>query len=520
MKAELHKISVNFGTFCAVNNVSLSFLPGEIHALVGENGAGKSTAMSVLFGLNNRYQGDIHVNGQHRKWRSPADAISAGIGMVHQHFMLQESMSVLENVILCSEPINKLGFVKFKSASRSVQNLINSYDLKINQNQKVAELSVGQRQAVEILKLLYRKSDLLILDEPTAVLTPNEKNELFQSLRNFKASGKSIILITHKIDEVMMVADKVSVMRSGSLILSTPLQNTSKDEIQQNIIGGKLPKPIKRKKQIPTKISLEMRKVVIPGVASGEEPVSLKVNLGEIVGIAGVSGNGQTPLVEAIIGLRNIVSGDILLNNKIISDKDVSKRRKLGLTYIPEDRQRVGLALDASVLENSCVSQIENEKFSNGYFLKLRNIGEFAEQLLSDYDIRVGNIKAKVKTMSGGNKQKLVVARELNQKKPLVIVENPTWGVDIGAINKIHQELIGMRDMGHAILLVSNELEEIMALSDRIHVMANGQLSEPLSSANVTANKLGELMLSHNEPSISKNQKQYSPANLGLFDDL
>jgi simple sugar transport system ATP-binding protein len=189
-------------------------------------------------------------------------------------------------------------------------------------------------------------------------------------------------------------------------------------------------------------------------------------------------------------------------------------------SLIPEDRQRVGLALDASVLENSCVSQIENEKFSNGYFLKLRNIGEFAEQLLSDYDIRVGNIKAKVKTMSGGNKQKLVVARELNQKKPLVIVENPTWGVDIGAINKIHQELIGMRDMGHAILLVSNELEEIMALSDRIHVMANGQLSEPLNSANVTANKLGELMLSHNEPSISKNQKQYSPANLGLFDDL
>ena len=247
MKAELHEISVKFGTFCAVNNVSLSFAPGEIHALVGENGAGKSTAMSVLFGLNTDYQGNIFINDQLKRWKSPADAISAGIGMVHQHFMLQETMSVLENVILCSEPVNKLGFVSFAAAAKSVQNLIDSYDLQIDQTQKVGELSVGQRQAVEILKLLYRRSEFLILDEPTAVLTPNEKEELFQSLSNFKASGKSIILITHKIDEVMMIADKVSVMRSGNLISSKLLKNTSKNEIQQNIIGGSLPKPIKRK---------------------------------------------------------------------------------------------------------------------------------------------------------------------------------------------------------------------------------------------------------------------------------
>ena len=511
MKAELHEISVNFGAFCAVNNVSLSFAPGEIHALVGENGAGKSTAMSVLFGLNTDYQGNIVINNQHRRWKSPADAISAGVGMVHQHFMLQETMSVLENVILCSEPVNKLGFVSFATAAKSVRNLIDSYDLQIDQTQKVAELSVGQRQAVEILKLLYRRSDLLILDEPTAVLTPNEKNELFQSLSNFKASGKSIILITHKIDEVMMIADKVSVMRSGKLISSKLLKNTSKDEIQQNIIGGTLPKPIKRKQMYPKNIGFEMQKVIIPGLATRRKPISLKVYLGEIVGIAGVSGNGQTALVEAIVGLRNILSGNMLLSNETISDKDVSARRKIGLSYIPEDRQRVGLALDASVIENSCVSQIRNKKFSNGYFFNLQHLRKFSEQLVSEYDIRVGTVKSKVRTMSGGNKQKLVVARELEQKKQLVIAENPTWGVDIGAINKIHQELIKMRDMGHAILLVSNEIEEIMGLSDRIHVMANGQLSESMSSAQVTANKLGKLMLSHNEPILSEKLEKMQP---------
>tara|TARA_B100000925_G_scaffold42308_1_gene27585 strand:- start:237 stop:1772 length:1536 start_codon:yes stop_codon:yes gene_type:complete len=511
MKAELHEISVKFGTFCAVNNVSLSFAPGEIHALVGENGAGKSTAMSVLFGLNTDYQGNILINDQLRRWKSPADAISAGLGMVHQHFMLQETMSVLENVILCSEPVNKLGFVSFAAAAKSVQNLIDSYDLQIDQTQKVGELSVGQRQAVEILKLLYRRSEFLILDEPTAVLTPNEKEELFQSLSNFKASGKSIILITHKIDEVMMIADKVSVMRSGNLISSKLLKNTSKNEIQQNIIGGSLPKPIKRKQMHPKDISFEMQKVIIPGLATRRKPISLKVYLGEIVGIAGVSGNGQGPLVEAIVGLRNILSGNMLLSNENISDQDVSARRKIGLSYIPEDRQRVGLALDASVLENSCVSQMRNKQFSNGYFFNLQHLCKFSEQLVSEYDIRVGSVKSKVRTMSGGNKQKLVVARELEQKKQLVIAENPTWGVDIGAINKIHQELIKMRDMGHAILLVSNEIEEIMGLSDRIHVMANGQLSESLNSDQVTANKLGELMLSRNEPALSEELEMMRP---------
>lgn len=511
MKAELHEISVKFGTFCAVNNVSLSFAPGEIHALVGENGAGKSTAMSVLFGLNTDYQGNILINDQLRRWKSPADAISAGLGMVHQHFMLQETMSVLENVILCSEPVNKLGFVSFAAAAKSVQNLIDSYDLQIDQTQKVGELSVGQRQAVEILKLLYRRSEFLILDEPTAVLTPNEKEELFQSLSNFKASGKSIILITHKIDEVMMIADKVSVMRSGNLISSKLLKNTSKNEIQQNIIGGSLPKPIKRKQMHPKDISFEMQKVIIPGLATRRKPISLKVYLGEIVGIAGVSGNGQGPLVEAIVGLRNILSGNMLLSNENISDQDVSARRKIGLSYIPEDRQRVGLALDASVLENSCVSKMRNQQFSNGYFFNLQHLCKFSEQLVSEYDIRVGSVKSKVRTMSGGNKQKLVVARELEQKKQLVIAENPTWGVDIGAINKIHQELIKMRDMGHAILLVSNEIEEIMGLSDRIHVMANGQLSESLNSDQVTANKLGELMLSRNEPALSEELEMMRP---------
>lgn len=499
MKAELHEVSVKFGPFCAVNNVSLSFLPGEIHALVGENGAGKSTAMSVLFGLNNDYEGKILINDTHKNWCSPADAISAGIGMVHQHFMLQETMSVLENVILCSEPLSKFGFVNFNLATTNVQSLISKYDLKIDLTQKISHLSVGQRQAVEILKLLYRNSQLLILDEPTAVLTPSEKHALFLTLSNFKLSQKSIILITHKIDEVMMIADRVSVMRDGKLISSKLLQHTSKDAIQENIIGGKLPKPIKRKKHNPRNIGLELQRIVIPGIATRNEPVSLQVRLGEIVGIAGVSGNGQAPLVEAIIGLRNTISGNIILNDRYITGKEVWERRQLGLTYVPEDRQRVGLALDASVCENACISQIDNQEFSNGFILKLGNIGRFTKKLINNFDIRVESASAKVKTMSGGNKQKLVVARELNQKKPVVIVENPTWGVDIGAINKIHKELIVMRDAGHAILLVSNELEEIMGLSDHIHVMSDGQLSKPLKSAEVTVKKLGDLMLTQNE---------------------
>ena len=309
----------------------------------------------------------------------------------------------------------------------------------------------------------------------------------------------------------MMIADKVSVMRSGNLISSKLLKNTSKNEIQQNIIGGSLPKPIKRKQMHPKDISFEMKKVIIPGLATRRKPISLKVYLGEIVGIAGVSGNGQGPLVEAIVGLRNILSGNMLLSNENISDQDVSARRKIGLSYIPEDRQRVGLALDASVLENSCVSKMRNQQFSNGYFFNLQHLCKFSEQLVTEYDIRVGSVKSKVRTMSGGNKQKLVVARELEQKKQLVIAENPTWGVDIGAINKIHQELIKMRDMGHAILLVSNEIEEIMGLSDRIHVMANGQLSESLNSDQVTANKLGELMLSRNEPALSEELEMMRP---------
>ncbi|MFN4273555.1 MAG: ABC transporter ATP-binding protein [Aliihoeflea sp.] len=497
VSVELTDITVRFGTLTAVDCVSLALAPGEIHAVVGENGAGKSTIMNVLFGLIAPDEGSIHINGDTRIWRTPQDAIAHGIGMVHQHFMLQDSMTVLENVVLCAEPVRGGGFVDFSSARRKLEDIAGRYGIRIRLNARVETLSVSERQMVEILKVLYREAEVLILDEPTAVLTPQETESLFTILAGFKSAGKSIVLITHKLDEVMRIADRVSVMRGGKLVASGPLAETSKQEIAKGIIGGDLPAPRTRAPHRPGAPVLSVEELELKGTNRPIGPINLSVCEREIVGIAAVAGNGQSELIEALVGLRPISAGEATLLGKPISSLDVSQRRALGLSYIPTDRQRVGLALEGRISENAIIGRELLQKFRRGLFQVRTAIDGFARELIDRYRIKVAGPRAKASSMSGGNKQKLVVGRELSRRTPLVIAENPTWGVDIGAIEFIHEELVQMRDDGHAILLVSTEIDEILALSDRILVMFEGKIAGVFDGVGADRLEIGALMTSH-----------------------
>jgi simple sugar transport system ATP-binding protein len=496
MHAELHDIRVRFGPLTAVDGVSIDIAAGKVLAVVGENGAGKSTLMNVLFGLITPEAGRIVVDGSDRHWSSPQDAIRAGLGMVHQHFMLQEQMTVLENIVLCGEPVRFLGIVDFKAARRKLAEGFRQHGIVIDLDAKVGSLSVGQKQVVEILKMLYRDASLLILDEPTAVLTPLEKDRLFGILRSFAASGKAVVIITHKLDEVMEIADHVAVMRGGRLVSSLPLKETSKERIAREIVGGELPPPLKPAARQPGEVVLGVRDLRIAGHGMDIGPLSFEIRAGEIVGIAGVSGNGQSELIQALAGLRRISSGAISIAGRRVESLGVQERRQVGLSYIPEDRQRVGLALGATVAENANAGRNDPRSFAKGWFLDRAAMARYARGLIERYRIKVRGPGALASTMSGGNKQKLVVGRELSRGTPLVIAENPTWGVDIGAIELIHAELMRMRDSGHAVLLVSTELEEVMRLSDRILVMYSGSLSNPIPAAEADRNRLGTLMTS------------------------
>ncbi|WP_048645974.1 ABC transporter ATP-binding protein [Nitratireductor soli] len=504
MRIALSGVTVRFGPVTAVNQVSLGIEPGEIHALVGENGAGKSTLMNMLFGLVTPAEGTIAIDGVERRWASPQDAIRAGLGMVHQHFMLQDSMSVLENIVLCAEPVGRFGFVDFAGARARLDAIAESHGVSIDLDRQLGRLSVGERQAVEILKVLYREADLLILDEPTAVLTPQEKDRLFDTLRSFRAAGKAIVLITHKLDEVVEIADRVSVMRAGRLVASSPLAETSKEEIARGIVGGALPAPRIRKAQEPGDVVLAVDALTVPRRGQDVGPISFDLRAGEIVGIAGVSGNGQAELVRALTGLERLRSGAISLCGQRIEKRDVGARRRLGLSYIPEDRQRMGLALGASVTENANAGRDDRKSFTIGPFLRHSAMARFARALIDNYRIRVAGPRAAAATMSGGNKQKLVVGRELGRSTPLVIAENPTWGVDIGAIDFIHGELMRMRDAGHAILLISTELDEVIALSDRILVMYDGRVSGEVAGGEASRERVGALMTSRAADALGK----------------
>jgi len=502
MHAALTSIKVSFGPLVAVDDVSISIGAGEIHAVVGENGAGKSTLMNALFGLIQPVAGSIEVDGKIRSWTSAQDAIRAGLGMVHQHFMLQEQMTVLENIVLCGEPVNRFGFVDFKGARRKLAEGFREHGIAIDLDATVGDLAVGQRQVVEILKMLYRDARLLILDEPTAVLTPQEKDRLFAILKSFAGSGRSIIIITHKLDEVMEIADRVSVMRGGKLISTGPLRDTSKERIAREIVGGDLPPPLKPSSRAPGDVVLSVRDLSVRARDTGIGPLSFTVRAGEIVGIAGVSGNGQAELIQALAGLRPIRSGEITLAGKRIDGLDVAARRRAGQSFIPEDRQRVGLALGATVAENANAGRDDVSGFTRGLFLNRQAMASYARAIIDRYRVKVAGASALASTMSGGNKQKLVVGRELTRATPLVIAENPTWGVDIGAIEMIHAELVRMRDAGHAVLLVSTELDEILRLSDRIFVMYSGSLSAEIPAVQADRNTVGALMTSRADAAL------------------
>ena len=507
MQVDLRKITVRFGPLRAVDDVGLRFESGQVHAVVGENGAGKSTIMKVLFGLIRPDHGELLLNGTPQHWAAPQDSISRGFGMVHQHFMLQPSMTVLENILLCAEPAGVMGFVRFGEGRKAITDLLDRYAIELDLDHLVGHLSVGRRQLVEIVKLLYRRAEMLILDEPTSVLTPLEKDRLFGILRVFQAEGKAIALVTHKLDEVMELASQVSVMRGGKLMLSCPIADTTRDGIARHIIGGDLPAKLERNSTPATSAThgigpapeaiLEVRDLQIrtEGAAKPIGPLSLSVHSGEILGIAGVSGNGQAELAQAIVGLRPSVADEITLCGKDLQGLTVAERRESGLSYIPEDRQLVGLALDARLRDNVSVGRLNRPNFRHGIFLAPSIMNAFAAELITYYRIRAENPMVSARTLSGGNRQKLVVGRELSAGAPLVVVENPTWGVDIGSIDFIHRELIAIRDAGCAILLVSNELDEILELSDRILVMSNGQLSREFPADKATREDLGELML-------------------------
>lgn len=493
MLVDLSNVTIRFGSLTAVDDVSLRFTPGSVHAVVGENGAGKTTVMNALFGMLQPAAGMIRVDGVERRWSGPQDAIACGIGMVHQHFMLQPSMSVLENVVLCNEPLAGLGFVSFAKARAALRAIAHDHGIEIDLEAQVARLSLGQRQIVEILKLLYRHAELLILDEPTAVLTPQEKDRLFTVLRGFRDAGKSIVLITHKLDEVMELADMVSVMRAGKLVAGGPIAVTSRDQIARQIVGGALPAALPRAERPPGEVVLAVAGLR-PSAATG--PFDFEVRAGEILGITGVSGNGQAALVAALTGMTRPLVGSVRLAGQDLAGQDVAAHRAAGLSFIPEDRQTVGLALAATVAENASVGRLDEAGFRAGPFLRRAAMAGHAADLIARYHIRVAGPQAAASTMSGGNKQKLVVGRELARSTSLIVVENPTWGVDIGAIDFIHRELMRMRDAGHAIVLVSTELDEVLTLGDRIAVMFAGRMSAPIARAEATRERVGALMVS------------------------
>jgi simple sugar transport system ATP-binding protein len=492
---ELRDIVKRFPGVVANDHISLAVEKGGIRALVGENGAGKSTLMKILYGLYQPDAGEILLRGQKVEFHSPLDAIKAGLGMVHQHFMLFPSLSVFENVIYGAEP-TQWGFVDRTAAQRRVADLAAQYGLAINPATQVSQLSVGMRQRVEIIKTLYRHADILILDEPTAVLTPQEEEELFLVLRRLADSGKTIIFITHKLDEVMHIADRATVLRDGKVITTLEVADTSPAEISRAMVGRDVLLRATKTPREPGRVVLAVDDVCVHNDLGqiAVEHISLDVREGEIVGIAGVAGNGQNELVEALTGLRSVEAGRVVLHERDITHATVLERRQAGIAYIPEDRGHVGLALEAPLNENLLMGYQRQPRYSRRGLLNFAAIRQHAQQLIGEYGIKTASFRETTDNLSGGNRQKGVVARELSHRAPLLIAEQPTWGVDVGSIEFIHQQLLAYRQDGHAILLISADLNEVMSLGDRILVMYEGRIVGEVPGATATEHELGLLM--------------------------
>ena len=495
---ELHNITKRFGSVAANDDVSLKVQKGTIHAIVGENGAGKSTAMKIAYGFYTPDAGEILVDGQPTAIRNPHDAIALGIGMVHQHFMLVDTMTVAENIVLGAETGGAFD-LDLEEARAKIKKLSSELNLKINPDAIVETLSVGQQQRVELLKALYRDAQILILDEPTAVLTPLEVEEFFQTLRRMREQGKTIIIVTHKLDEVLAISDEVTVMRDGRTIGHVKTSETTAKDLARMIVGRDVLLRVEKTNAISKETVLQVENLSVSAASAPHalKNVSFEVRAGEIVGVAGVEGNGQTELIEAIAGLisPNYQSGKIEFLGRNISNLSARQRKKLGIAHIPEDRHRRGLLLDFDLAENSILGVHRQKPISTGGgFLSFAAIGEKVGGIIKNFDVRPANRMLAARTLSGGNQQKLVIGREFDLSPKLLLVAQPTRGVDIGAIEFIHRKLIELRDAGAAILLVSAELEEVKALSDRLLVIHAGEIVGEVDPQTANVEQIGLLM--------------------------
>lgn len=496
---EMINITKTFGSLVANDNITFQVKPGEIHAILGENGAGKSTLMSILFGLYTADSGTIKINGEPVVIRNPNDANHYKIGMVHQHFKLVDVFTVLENIILGAETINR-GFLEYDQPRKKVEDLSERYALRVDLDSYIKDISVGMQQRVEILKMLYRDADILIFDEPTAVLTPQEIDGLFKVIKDFAKEGKSIIIITHKLNEIKAVAERCTVLRKGKHVATVDVKTTSIEKLAELMVGRGVSFEVEKDLAKPKDVVLE---VVNLNMYNKDKTklilgdVSLNVRKGEIVCVAGIEGNGQTQLVNLITGLDKVQdpNAKIYLNQIDITNAPIRKRFELGMSHIPEDRQKYGLILDYTLSENMISNEYYYEKFQKYGILKFDTILEYTNELINSYDIRSSmGAQTKTRSMSGGNQQKAIIARETSREHHLLIAAQPTRGLDVGAIEYVHKTIVRERDAGNAILVFSLELDEVMSLSDRILVMYEGHIVAELNPKKTTVEEIGLYM--------------------------
>ena len=495
---EMLHITKRFPGIIANDDITLQLKKGEIHALLGENGAGKSTLMSVLFGLYQAEEGIIKKDGVEVSIKDPNDANALGIGMVHQHFKLVECFTVLDNIIMGVEPV-KCGFLQKKEAREKVLALSEKYGLQIDPDALIEDITVGMQQRTEILKMLYRDNEILIFDEPTAVLTPQEIDELMAIMKNLAAEGKSILFISHKLNEIMAVADRCTVLRKGKCIGTVDTKDTSVEQLSAMMVGRDVSFHVEKKPSQPGEVVLDVEHMTVASKVhknNAVKDVSLKVRRGEIVCIAGIDGNGQTEFVYGLTGLEPLASGKITLCGQDITKMSIRKRNVLGMSHIPEDRHKHGLVLDYSLEDNLVLERYFEPEFTDkAGFLRRDNIRKYAEKLIDQYDVRSGQGPVTIaRSMSGGNQQKAIVAREIDKDPELLVAVQPTRGLDVGAIEYIHKQLVAQRDAGKAVLLVSLELDEVMDVPDRILVMYEGEIVGELDPKTTTQEELGLYM--------------------------
>lgn len=495
---EMLNITKRFPGIVANDNITLQLKKGEIHALLGENGAGKSTLMSILFGLYQPEEGEIRKDGKKVEIKNPNDANALGIGMVHQHFKLVECFSVLDNIILGVEPI-KHGLLKKDDARKKVMELSEKYHLQVDPDALIENITVGMQQRTEILKMLYRDNEILIFDEPTAVLTVQEIAELMKIMKGLAAEGKSILFITHKLNEIMQVADRCTILRKGKYIDTVDIKDTTPEKLSAMMVGRNISFKVEKTPAKPGKVVLDVQGMTIAGENHKKDTVknvSFQVREGEIVCIAGIDGNGQSELVYGLSGLSELKSGTIHLNEKDMTKASVRQRSVLGESHIPEDRHKHGLVLDYSLEDNMVLQTYFEPRFTNKFgFLKKNEIRNYATKLIEQYDVRSSQGPMTVtRTMSGGNQQKAIVAREIDKDPTFLIAVQPTRGVDVGAIEQIHKQIVEERDKGKGVLLVSLELDEVMDVSDRILVMYEGEIVGEFKPEEVTVEELGLYM--------------------------